>query len=268
MKRYLKIQTTILLVLLSIGTIMAQTDQVIVPLTNPDKPGLLKVTLGSGTVTVKGYSGKEVVVRFSADQSQVDKKTKDGLTRIPNNSLGLTARESDNQVTISSSNYNRDITIEIQVPTRFDLKLNGQNGGDYVVENVTGNIEITNHNAGITARNISGAAILNSYNGDVNASFQSVTPDTPMAFTTWNGDVEVTFPSSIKATFKMRSDNDEILTDFELTLKKSAPKQEGKREDGVYKITLEDWTIGDVNGGGPEMLFKTYNGDVIIRKKK
>jgi len=243
-------------------------DQLIVPLSSPDKPGLLKVNLGNGTLKVTGYAGKEVVIKYSTDQNLVDKKTKDGLTRIPNRSLGLVAKESDNVVTISSSNYNRDIELEVQVPVRFDLNLTGHNGGDYRVENVNGNIEITNHNAGIEALDISGAAILNSNNGDIKASFKSVTPDTPMAFTTWNGDVEVTFPSTIKATFKMRSDNDDILTDFDLTLKKNPPKKEERNDDGVYRVSIEDWTIGDVNGGGPEMLFKSYNGDVIIRKRK
>ena len=99
-------------------------------------------------------------------------------------------------------------------------------------------------------------------------SYIIVTPDTPMAFTSWNGDVDITFPSTVKATFKMRSDRSDILTDFDLELRRDQSRDAGKREDGVYKISIEEWTIGDVNGGGPEMLFKTYNGDVIIRKKR
>ena len=37
--------------------------------------------------------------------------------------------------------------------------------------------------------------------------------------------------------------------------------------DGVYKISVEEWVIGDINGGGPEMTFKSFNGVILIRKK-
>ena len=242
-------------------------DQIVIPLSSPDKTGALKLSLPNGTIKVTGYSGKDVILKVSTEQQKINKGTKDGLMKIPNRSLGITAKESENLVTVSGG-YNRDVIMEIQVPTKFDLKLTGHNGGDFTVENITGNIEITNHNAGIAARNISGAAILNSHNGDITATFVSVTPDTPMAFTTWNGDVDITFPPTVKATFKMRSERNDILTDFELNLKDAKTKESGRDEDGVYKISIEEWTVGDVNGGGPEMLFKTYNGDVIIRKKK
>ena len=38
-------------------------------------------------------------------------------------------------------------------------------------------------------------------------------------------------------------------------------------QDGVYRISLTEWTIGDINGGGAEILYKTYNGDIIIKKR-
>lgn len=243
-------------------------DQLIIPLSNPGKVGSLKLNIPNGTVTVRGYSGQDVILKVGTEQQKVQQGTKDGLMKIPNRSLGITAKESENLVTVSGG-WNQDVIMEVQVPQKFDLKLTGHNGGDFVVENVTGNIEITNHNAGIKANNISGAATMNSHNGSITVTFNSVTPDTPMAFTSWNGDIDITFPPAIKATFKMRSERNDILTDFNVALKETQPQEKGSRdEDGVYKISIEEWTIGDVNGGGPEMLFKTYNGDVIIRKKK
>jgi hypothetical protein len=39
------------------------------------------------------------------------------------------------------------------------------------------------------------------------------------------------------------------------------------KKSGVYKVTIDDWKRGDVNGGGPEITLKNYNGDILIRKK-
>ena len=36
---------------------------------------------------------------------------------------------------------------------------------------------------------------------------------------------------------------------------------------GVYKVVVDDWKRGEVNGGGPEFTMKNYNGDILIRKK-
>ena len=52
-----------------------------------------------------------------------------------------------------------------------------------------------------------------------------------------------------------------------MTMKKSTPKEEKNSEEGVYKISIEEWVYGDINGGGPEITFKNFQGDIIIRKK-
>ena len=35
----------------------------------------------------------------------------------------------------------------------------------------------------------------------------------------------------------------------------------------AYNVKVEKWITGSINGGGPEILFKNFNGDVIIRAK-
>ena len=43
--------------------------------------------------------------------------------------------------------------------------------------------------------------------------------DKAMAFTSFNGPVDVTLPATIKANLKMRSDQGEIFTDFDVQLR-------------------------------------------------
>jgi len=243
------------------------SQQLVVPLSNPDKPGKLIVSLNSGKINVTGYTGKEVIAEVATDQKTYEAGTRDGLKQIPNKSIGLTAKEEDNVVKINSSNWNKEINLSIKVPKNFDLTLKGINGGEITVNNVNGEMDVNNINGGISMSNISGSVVASSQNGNIKVGFVSVKGNTPMAFSTFNGDVDVTFPASLKATLKMRSDQGEIYSDFDMNIKKSVPKVENKKEEGVYKIAMEEWVIADVNGGGPEMSFKNFNGDILIRKK-
>ena len=116
-------------------------QELVIPLTNPDKPGTLKVNLRSGSMKVSGYSGKDVIIKVGTEQKEIAQESKNGLRMIPNRSLGLTAREEDNYVTVNSENFNKEINLEIQVPTKFDLKLSGHNGEGIIVENINGELD-------------------------------------------------------------------------------------------------------------------------------
>ena len=89
-----------------------------------------------------------------------------------------------------------------------------------------------------------------------------------MAFSTFNGDIDVTLPPDTKANLKMKSDQGDIYTDFDMAVSKTTPKVENKQESGEYKISMESWVDGAINGGGPTFSFKNFNGDILIRKKK
>jgi hypothetical protein len=54
---------------------------------------------------------------------------------------------------------------------------------------------------------------------------------------------------------------------FDMNVTKNGPIQKKEAKGGVYKVVVDEWVKGDVNGGGPEFTLKNYNGDIIIRKK-
>ena len=80
----------------------------------------------------------------------------------------------------------------------MDVEAKTHNGGDIVVTNIQGELELTNHNGEITASNISGAVIATTYNGEIKVTFDKVKDATPMSYTTYNGDVDITFPATMK----------------------------------------------------------------------
>jgi DUF4097 and DUF4098 domain-containing protein YvlB len=128
-------------------------------------------------------------------------------------------------------------------------------------------MELTNYNGEITALNISGSVIATTYNGEIKVTFDKVTENTPMSYVTYNGDVDLTFPATFKASVKMKSEQGEIYTGFEMNVVSTGPKQVEDKKKGAYRIVIDDWKKGDINGGGPEVTVKTNNGDIFLRKK-
>ncbi len=268
----------------------AKVDRAVVPLTTPGKPALIKAGVLTGGITVKGYEGKEVVVEArireekldeadedydaqqaeeEKDKEQVDKSA--GMKLIPVIGTGLEVEEQDNVVTVSSESWKNAVDLVIQVPSASNLELSSTNDGDIVVENVSGTIEVSNVNGSNTLRNVSGNVVAQTVNGEILVTMSRVTPDKPMSFSTMDGDIDVTFPADVKASVRMKSQQGDIYSDFDVSLKPAPEKPTGeatKSGKGKYRISFDRFLTGAVNGGGPEFTFNTFNGDIYIRKGK
>lgn len=265
-----KLTLSILSFMLLFSASTLAQDQIAVPLSNPDQPGKLKVGVVRGSISVNGYDGKEVIIRYgSEDEEDNDREvTKNGLRRISNNTIGFEAREDDNEVEIGGVSPMRDISFEISVPRNFSLELSTVNGGDIIIENVNGEMEIQNVNGEITLNNVSGSAVANTVNGDIKATFNTIAPNKPMAFSNLNGDIDVTLPSNAKVTVKMKSEWGELFTDFDMDItRRDQGKIDTSSDSGTYKVSVNNWIYGNINGGGQEYLFKSMRGDIYIRKK-
>jgi hypothetical protein len=272
------IRNTLLLLLLGwAGPLAAQSDtkeQIVVPLSDPSKPGFVTVALVGGSIKVVGSSGKDIVIDAVSANRRTDRDDKadpnaSGMKRISGgNGMEVRAQEKDNKVNISTDSWKRPIDLTIKVPQRCSLKLNTVNQGDVTVENVTGTLEISNVNGAIQLSNISGSAVANTVNGNLVATFKSIDADVPMAFSTLNGNVDVTFPANTKAAVKIKTDQGDIYSDFDIAVDKSEPKSTRTEKNGMYKVSVEDWVKGKINGGGPEIMMKNMHGNIYIRKAK
>ncbi|UII23836.1 DUF4097 family beta strand repeat-containing protein [Fulvivirga ligni] len=240
-----------------------------VPFSDPAKRGKVNVDIKSGFIEVVGTSRKDVMVSYEKKNSHGKKSTErtDGLKRISAGTLDLEVSENNNLIDIESSSWGSGVNLKIEVPTNVDLHVETYNDGYVMISNVNGEIVAENYNGKITAENISGSLVADTYNGSINATFVKVSPDTPMAFTTYNGNVDLTFPSTVKASLKMKSAQGEVLSGFDFTVKKNEPITKTEKKSGTYKVYLDDWVRGDINGGGAEFMIKNYNGDIYLRKK-
>ena len=253
----------------------ARAEHLVVPLSDASKPAELEVSLVMGSIKVTGGATREVVIEAQSRAEDEGRKDKDlpgdrsGMRRIPNTSIGLEAEEEGNKVSISAESWARAVDLEIQVPAGSSLALSTVNDGDIVVSGIDGEVEVSNTNGEIRVTNVRGPVSANTVNGDVTVVFSSSMVSAPMAFSTLNGDVDVTFPPSLKATVRLQSDNGEIYSDFDVAVTTENLKgPETKKEKGRYHVIVSREMIGQINGGGPEILFKTFNGDVLLRRAK
>ena len=253
-------------------------EQLTIPLSDPNKSGFLKVEILRGDIHVIGYTGKQVIVDIVSfddpDEKEDPRAKKDasvsaGMKKLSSNGgLQLTAEEEKNAVTIKVGASVRNANFLIKVPKQFSLKLSTVNNGKITVENVTGEFEISNLNGSILLNNVSGSAVANSINGDLKGNFQTINANAPMAFSTLNGNIDFTFPTTAKFDVKLKSDRGDIYSDFDIDIEKGKTQVSNTAKDGMYKVTIEDWVKGKVNGGGSEIMMKNMNGNIFLRKAK
>ena len=244
-------------------------DQVTVPLSDPSRPGLIDVGLVHGSITVRGTNRRDVLVTARPDTDRPSRRydpDATGMRRIPQ-SAGFRITEDANRVKVSSDSPSRSITFEIEAPARTNLKLSTVNGGEILVENIEGELTVSNTNGGITLNNVAGTVNAGTTNGNVRASLTRVTAAKEMAFTSHNGTVDVTLPPTTKANLRMRSDNGDVYSDFDVQLAAAPPVvQESRSVNGRYRISRNRSIVGAINGGGPEVELRTFNSNVYVRR--
>jgi hypothetical protein len=269
------------------------TEQLTVPLSSPGKPYSLKIQLVSGSIKVVSYDGKDILINATPrndddtkgsktngnfnvninfrkgdkDKEEESDFDKSGMKRISSaGGFEVTAKEADNTVTVNTGNPNKTVDLDLKIPQDVKLKIGTVNDGEISVENVRGELEVSNVNEKVTLSNVSGSVVANTVNGDIVVTFSKVDPNAPMAFSTLNGDIKVTLPVDTKANLKLKSDNGEIFSDFDVVVDKTPGKVDKINTPGMYKIKKDNWVYGKINGGGAEMLMKNMQGNIYLKK--
>lgn len=247
-------------------------DRVAYTLSDPSRPANVKAHLLNGSITVKGYDGKEVIVEAHARGAERGEKAENesgGMHRIPQTATGLSVDADNNDVAVRVDALQRTIDLTISVPRRSSLSLHTVNDGNIVVSDVDGEMDINDINGHVTMNHIGGSAVVHALNGRVLVTFNRVDPQKSMAFSSMNGDIDVTFPPDTKANLSMRTDNGEIYSDFDIQVQTSAPQQtveDDRGKGGHYRVRIDKTVHAALNGGGPEIQFKNFNGNIYIRK--
>ncbi|MDW3652733.1 MAG: hypothetical protein R8P61_36985 [Bacteroidia bacterium] len=234
-------------------------------LSNPNSPGKLEFQNTNGGISIVGHDKATIEIFAKRREKRKAPKTREGMKSISNNNLEYSVEEIKNTVLIRTWNSGT-VDFEIKVPRKFSLNIKTVNRGNIYVEKVSGEFEVSNVNGSITMKDVSGSVIADALNKDIIVNFISIN-NSPMAFSNFNGDIEVSFPGSLQAEVKAKSQTGEIYTDFDMKIKAADPTISKKEANGAYKVTRDEWVRGSINGGGAEIVFQTHNGDILIRNK-
>ena len=100
------------------------------------------------------------------------------------------------------------------------------------------------------------------------ATFVSVDATKPMSFTSFNGDVDVTLPANLAADLIVASQQGDVYTDFDVQAQTDPPSvQQRGGPDGGRQVRWSQQSRYAIGGGGPDIQLRTFNGDVMIRKR-
>ena len=259
------------------GAVLAQdgVERADVPLHDPARPARIEVHLLAGSINVRGADVKDVMVEANGRGRGQDREPPppraEGMKRLElPGGAGLDVTEDNNVVHIKTG-WNMPADLTITVPRHSSLDLKTLNNGDINVEQVDGEIDADDLNGKIALRNVGGSVVAHSLNGAVLVTMNRVDPGKPMSFSTLNGDIDVTLPADVKANVRMKTDNGDIYSDFEVALDagtRMAQGSQGRQPDGSYRVHFDRTLRGTINGGGPEFQFVSFNGQIYIRKRK
>lgn len=240
-------------------------------LADPSRPASVSAHIIQGNITVQGGNVQEVVVEARLREDHEDRRSDrnaTGMKHIPMTSTGLNVEAENNQVRITTDQTQRTVDLTITVPARSSLSLKTVNDGNIVVTGVDGELDVNDINGNVTLKNVGGSVVAHALNGNVVVTMNRADAK-PMAFSSLNGNIDVTFPADLKANVSMRTDNGEVYSDFDVQLDTTAPRQiveDGRSKGGKYRVRMDKTVRGKIGGGGPEIQFKNFNGNIYIRR--
>lgn len=240
-------------------------SRIVVPPRNSTRPRKIDVNLMSGSVTVKAYSGKEVIVESVSSRRSDRQQESGGMRRIDLPSRGLTVEEEDNVITVRTRMPSEG-SIVISVPADTSLTARSQNGA-IEADGLRGEFDVQTQNGSIALNNVSGMVVAHAANGSIKVTMDRVEANKPLSFSSLNGSIDVTLPADVKANVKLNTFRGEIWSDFDIKLGAGAATQPNTTGDGKFRVTMDRNLGGTINGGGVDLSFHSLNGKITIRKK-
>jgi len=245
-------------------------DRLTVHLSDPTRPGAVDVKLVNGGITVKAYDGKDIKVeaRLRDERPMYSEEPKPGMHRLSVGTTGLTVDEENNNVTVTTESWFRGVDVTLTVPVHTSLSLRTVNSGGITITGVDGDVDATVVNGPLTLTDISGSSVGHTINGHLTATFTRLRESKPVALSSMNGDIDVTFPPDAKANLSLHSQRGGVFSDFDV--KFTSPSGQSNTEtsstSGRYHVRIGGGVYATINGGGGSVQLSNFNGNIYIHK--
>lgn len=165
---------------------------------------------------------------------------------------------------IKKEGYIVQYDFELKVPHKTALSLKTINKGDILVNNIEGDFDVRNVNAGIRMKEIIGSGSAHTVNGKVLVDFVK-NPGSDCSFHTINGKLDIVFRPGLSADFQLKTFNGRIYSDFPAAYLPAEPGK-GQRKDGKYIYKSNRFQGIRIGKGGPTVKMDTLNGNIYITR--
>jgi len=213
-----------------------------------------------GTITLKNFSG-DVRITGTADGQVVIKAvrraTRERLDRITleieesgsNLTINANKRDDDDDWSDRHNNNVVETEFDIQVPagSRLDINVFSSNVN---VTGVTGEQNVHSFSGTLTLVGVRGPVDAKTFSAGIRVEVDGVSePD--LQLETFSGDIEARLPDDARGRVRFNSFSGDIESDLPLTLRSKSRRS-------------LDADLGA--GGGRDLRFKTFSGDVTLRR--
>lgn len=218
--------------------------------TIPFNPGgTLHLKNFSGTIRITGTNDSQVVI------AAVRRATRERLDHIK-----LDIQSSSSEITINANQKDRDWSernnnvvetdFEIAVPADTRLDVDAFSSG-VRVNGVTGKQRVHTFSGPIEVHGATGSLETESFSGNIQLEIVDSTSAPNLEAKTFSGDITATMPDATSGNVRFESFSGDIRSDIPMTLERGSKRS----------------MRGHLNaGGGSDISFKTFSGDVRIRK--
>lgn len=225
----------------------------------------VEFSVGQSDVTIEGHDGSELIIENLDYDDERRPERAEGLRSLyysaeDNTGIGLSVEEENGVLKIIPASRD-DGEYHIMIPNRVRLMVEQVNwgGGDFEIENHSGEVEVLSKTGSIYMTNVTGPITASSTSGDVEIEFSSLSQANPTSISLVSGFIDITLPTNSNANFKLGSVSGEVYTDLDLELEGRGNNTNMTRLGGSGQIN------GTLNGGGVEVSLKSISGDIYLR---
>jgi hypothetical protein len=189
-----------------------------IALSDPAKPGTLRIRVWQGDVTVRGADVKDVTVKTDSTAEESESPAREDGMRVLSASSSYRLSEKDNVVTLE---YGADgwgsapADFEITVPRATSVVVANSIRGDLECRGLSGDIDVRTLHGDVKADDDSGGVCIESMNGEITVNMASLAPSRPLSLTSMNGKIAIRVPPDAKANIRFRTHHGLILTNFD-----------------------------------------------------
>jgi hypothetical protein len=236
----------------------------------PKVKSKIEITNLLGGISIQNTTGNSIVIESNFNMNRPERA--DGLKLLgsadDNTDLGVNVSEENGVVRIQGVvNQVRDYQYKILVPSGMDVNLNYSSpfcNGDIAIDGYVGSLEIKTLSAGVKITNSSGPFTVNSISGNVDVVFNKINQDEPTSLASVSGLIDVTVPTTEKATFQISTITGNVYNNLDLKGLSSIGKDD--RASGLEPVKHKGGNTYTLNGGGQKVLLKSISGNIYLRK--